>query len=882
MHSIRAYFPLLLFLFLLKSAHGQPFTAFKIKHAAQAADGQVLAIAADQDGSRRNEIFSWAPTGAWEPLDWRLPVNLDEFQPSCLVPSKKGGIFSVWERIGERYALAILYHQGERHELVTKLSFETSQHMPRTPDQAVEDGFGALWLVNDTPVALQVLIDKKQVTERALDLNYFTGARLTDIRITAGAPQITPLSVVRDLRGRVWFLGPGESGWGNMLKGLLLFDGKKFIHQAAVRGISRFWPTKQVWQLAPKDENTLYAVVRGVGVFEIDAASLEATALNEPEVKAFASAQQVFQGARSLWVAAISGGRFVEDGYTYESGTHPTIKLWRRTGASWDAPLTVSTKPGVRASFLEQSEGTWIGTAGDAAWFVTHGGHALHLDWRRCNPLPTVDWIFPLDGSRLLLVGRERGSIVNNGVPTFCDSALPEERVTFRSFIPDGDVQVDSTRGVWFMTKDKERTVRFWDGKDFTDYTLPPKASADFGEYAIRSDSAGRIWFIPRYRGAVHLFTPAAQAWRSFSSFREALQAEALAASGKLDLRQNVKGEMSSDSLNTYAPIVAADGRIAYFDGEGMGRLHYFDGKNWHDWLRTRPSGSTRPYDLALVLPEQKQQLVLMQLKQRQCFTVDASENWQPLHCAETVAKAAVEKPKYDREFYCDSVRQSDGVRDDEMRWWANTPSGLLVALGDLCSARFSIHTPNPFIDGRTIRAVFSDRLANQIFRSDSGEYVIALDGAIAPRLDLTAEKKTEADSIDVIFAGSGEEPLKYQWRLDGGEWSAWSPEKRRPFSFLKPGMHVIEARVLDRALRVGGAGAKLEINVPERGVSVEEQQQRLVKMLLAGSEHERSQALGKVKEFPGIRQLLLDSRETADRRGRWWIELALQELADK
>ncbi|MCU0858048.1 MAG: hypothetical protein MUC65_06565, partial [Pontiellaceae bacterium] len=57
-------------------------------------------------------------------------------------------------------------------------------------------------------------------------------------------------------------------------------------------------------------------------------------------------------------------------------------------------------------------------------------------------------------------------------------------------------------------------------------------------------------------------------------------------------------------------------------------------------------------------------------------------------------------------------------------------------------------------------------------------------------------------------------EELQYSWRLDGGEWSAFSRETGKTFLKLDSGQHVMEVRARDRAFNIDPSPARVEFTV--------------------------------------------------------------------
>jgi hypothetical protein len=188
----------------------------------------------------------------------------------------------------------------------------------------------------------------------------------------------------------------------------------------------------------------------------------------------------------------------------------------------------------------------------------------------------------------------------------------------------------------------------------------------------------------------------------------------------------------------------------------------------------------------------------------------------------------------------------------------------------------FGREGPDPFADGRSLRAAAVDRDGNIFLTTTHGEDCVFISsGKPRPKTQMRAD--IQGDSLRIRFDAEPPGQVWFTWRLDDGNWSEPSPHTDVVFDFLPNGKHSFEARAIDEHLQIDSGSARKGFSV---AVDRAKQVTREMALLLGKNFSARNQAVIGLSKQPVLAvPLLQKARARANDDQRWWIDAAIQEI---
>jgi hypothetical protein len=816
---------------------------------------------------------------AW--IAQQFAVDKDGAWPLYLNGGSRGAVLCLWTCNSERYWLS--EHRGTSSRLL--VSFEGTDQNPvvRT------DVAGRLWLTMNGKDIYRLVAGKMQrvysITppqmQRSGRREHFAASR-------------NPLQATVDGRGHVWFWSDALAGWIGRysLRGVLVFDGKKFTHYPTLPGL----PQKPFSFVARKDARHLWIGVEGDGLYVLDIISRRARRVPDPALGAFLHVHNIVPSGHDWYLIASTRDTDWPDGDDAQGTCH----LWRLRAASVPSRRTPSSSTGLplehwqkllsgidkayeddrhlERPLLRTAEGVWLGAFGRGIWFLpANGGAPISIDWRRGFPLSSVHRLMLLPDRRLLAVDTGDWSDAAILQPSRLVARPAMGRaLTFPTY---SEMVLDARGRVWRVLSLRDNALSEWNGARWRRHPVPPGYPLSHLGY-LATDSRHRIWLVPDFRmGPAPIFDPVGNTWQVFPTYQAALQAH---RSQGPSFRLGQHEEM--------APRFSRDGRICFSDtGAGdwtKSRVHFFDGKTWRRWSRQEirragPPGAllsdNQPFfnrvgNLCLNSTVNEQRISWEWTRAKGWRTVP----YQSDPVADQVLRQAQSiKPPAD----CVTTTPESIIRDNRGAVWFTWNRNLYKAMYGLCMPQFAPGQSHPFLDRRGLTRVLIDRKGNAFLSTQFGgdEYVM-LPGSAPPDTRVQIVQNA-IDSFTIKFSSNAKDLRWFRWRLDDGSWSEPTTTARVRLDLLPGGRHRVAVSAMDRTLQSDPTPAVVTFAVnidPARQIAA------FIADLSAPDYERREAAIrGLAKQPARALPALKAAHQKADADQRWWIDAAIQQIEE-
>jgi hypothetical protein len=736
-----------------------------------------------------------------------------------------------------------------------------------------------------------------------------------------------PLRAVIDGQGRIWFFSDVWSNGGNsyMLRGVLVWDGRRFTHHRTLAGLHLDGlPAKPcgINTLAVKDANHLWLALSDRGLYELDTRILKARHIVEPAPKAFQYIQQITAVGRDWYV--VSGSRWGDDA-AYDESVR-TGNLWLLRGGRWRLLHSGLDKAGdelwngpqmTPRPFLDTTQGLWVGAFGGSAWFLPHpqpdsrpklqpdsqlnfrsASPSVAVDWRRGLQFHSVDRFFAVGNGRVLAHSLQGSALITDTRALLARKGSSQV-TTFRTYC--GLVQ-DRSGHLWGALSLKGKALCEWDGQRWIRHPIPPDYDlANAGEHSV--DRSGRIWILPDARnGQTAIYDPNRKSWQVFASYRIALQAQ-LRRIGKrivaLAPPSFDRVETRGGRNPTQTPDFSADGRICYRNVSG--KLCYFDGKLWHQWTRQQVTK-----DLTITA-SYADRAPFFDRRGRLCINFDdktwkwsGAGGWKSYEEEADPRPAAHDNDPTEVAAPAGTVFSDTGdnshpaspdsiIRDGKGFVWIVWRSQLYKTLPGLQATQFAAKENHPFIDGRFFNQVFVDNKGNTFFNTAYGfvEYVM-ISASPPPNTKIKITPRA-VDAFTFNFSSNDSSPVSsdpsvgarprqwFKWRVDNEPWSQPQTTSQVRLDALPGGKHTLEAAVINNRLSTDPTPARVVFLVK---IDPAKQVAAFITKLSSPDYSRREAAVtGLAKQPKRALPALKAVRARASENTRWWIDAAIQQI---
>jgi hypothetical protein len=325
------------------------------------------------------------------------------------------------------------------------------------------------------------------------------------------------------------------------------------------------------------------------------------------------------------------------------------------------------------------------------------------------------------------------------------------------------------------------------------------------------------------------------------------------------------------------------DGRIGYRDR--CLQIHYFDGQRWQSWRRQEVDRSSRPYLDGPAFFDRAGN-----------FAVDIEgTTWEYLVQGGWHSTSFEPGPTDDRNLQspqplppppgCEFGSPESIAQDRVGTYWMTYRGQFYHAITGLCLPQSSTEAHQPFIDGRTVKAVFIDPQGNAFLETylhsnqNIGEYVIVNARQPLPQTRLHASVDN-VGAVKLDFESTVKGKAWFTWRADNDVWAPPAQVGEATLTGLADGKHRIEARAIDERLRIDPTPAVVEVEIHADN---QNQIAALIEHLKDQDYSVRDAAVAGLVRQPALALPLLQSaREKAGPDERWWIDAALQQIKER
>jgi hypothetical protein len=435
------------------------------------------------------------------------------------------------------------------------------------------------------------------------------------------------------------------------------------------------------------------------------------------------------------------------------------------------------------------------------------------------------------------------GAVVSDGITAEPPQSLGHwEMVQIHSLVatPDGHV--------WALKK--PGIVQEWDGKQWGIHPLPPR---DGAINQLLADNHNQVWAM-RYTG-LFLWRPNEQKWQEFPEFTTALE-QCLRADPKFALTSQADRRIS----------FSGDGRVVLLETAQDYAVVYFDGHGWRKWLRS---------EVPLGYPQFDDDGVPVIRADQNIWQFDGVGWWQSHPYPDRV-------PPWPASFRIPQKIQQLAapawpiVSDNDGGFWYLSERRLFRARPGLRIPFFGKEEPDPFADGRSLRAAAIDRDGNIFLTTNHGEDCVFISSA-KPRPKTQMHAALQGDSLRIRFGAEPPGQAWFTWRFDDGNWSEPSPRFDIALDFLPNGKHSFEARAIDEHLQIDPGSVRKEFSV---AVDRAKEVTREIALLLGKDFSARNEAVVRLSRQPVLAlPVLRKARARANDNQRWWIDATLQEI---
>lgn len=823
----------------------------ELREAAQDATGTVWALGSGPQG---DTLYRWYRDG-WEIVS--SPSIVPGAHPITLKRRTDGKVACLWSLADQKSLLTL--HEGQSSGLLADL------------DVRFEDP----WMFAGQDNSLWITEKKLRIyrvwADGVAQLMY-TIQREQLHPYGRGHELINPIFITADPQGRLWFWSDALAGGSNIgaLRGILIFDGKRFQHHAFLSGI----PDQKISFVTAKDEHRSWIALLEEGLFEVEIDSLKGRRLAEPENGAFDYVQTIFSAEGDWYV--VSGAMWRPVAKPDGQGVYSQV--WRLRDGSWEKVISgldkkVEYRRHPARAWLSRDEGLWLGSFGGGPWLLpAEGNSPIRLDWHYGVPLSSAERLFSVTKRDIMAVSFDQGSVT----ASLEDWLIPQSKIppgveTFRS---RAAVVQDEGLHLWTIRAASPDALSQWQGERWVEHALPEGIDSEQVAY-LAVDSLQRVWLCPNYhRGPAAVFDPQNRQWQVFASYPLALLAQLSRPSGF---------RLGRDEL--MVPSFSTDGRICFRDA--WDKLLYFDASQWRQWDAKGIAGdSAFNLDGPPFFDEEGRLAVNISGR---TWRFSEKNGWQA---------SVFEPDPFDRskEEARQKARAFSGCRLERFESaavGADFPIAYLTSNGQLykvaagvCISQFSSGWTHPFLDGRQVQKVLMDKKGNTFLGSflpgNPGfeENVLISAGSSTPDTSLKVDREG-ADHFRVQLSARGQAPFRYLWRLNDQAWTVLPGEQNTlRLRWLPAGLHRLEVLALDRGLQWDLTPAVETIKVR---VDAVKQIRQMISALTSGDSVQREEALQGLLLQPSraLPELERARRTASGSSARWWIDAAIQRIRE-
>ena len=880
----------------------------RLTAAAQDGTGTVWALPDDNNGydqSQSGKIYRWQTgkqtVGNW--VEQSIP-DAAGFHPAALTQGDDGSVYALWQKRdpgwypGQAQAAPapclITVHWGIRSRVQSR--FTTALPVPGPfagPLKLYVGRGGDAWVVGDAPTLLHMNPDG---TVRNFPV---TPDQVFGRKFSYGFPS-QAFSSSLDPLGRRWFWQTSQNFWmPGSLRGFLIWDGKTLAYHPTLPGL----PDTVCTLIAPHGGRFLWAAQipgpfsasqSSTGFYKIDTRTLTAAPQALPPAPVPTPIPVLTSKAARQAVPRTSIGRiFWLQGdlcviqISYSGGFH--VELWRRQGASWrkepDTLAQILYNYGNQANptpdaVLDTPQGTWLAVNGAGLdWLPASAKDVdtavVRVNWRRGLAAGQVRDLFRLTNGQIMPFPYYGSAILPSTPPPLLP---PRPGITIGTLGQPsdmGDMLADQHRHLWgFLFRwSGQQVLEEWDGRQWHAYLIPKIKSTLPTASLYACDTQGRIWTtIQLWNPPAQsvdgrlVYDPAHDSWTEYDTVPEALAAAAAEPGMAFIPTRNTSN----------VPIFSGDGRVAYIENQ---EVFLYDGKQWRQW-KVKDIQPSYPYSNSPDHPQFKPNGALEVALDTHLYDWTPESGWQPNGIAPPVSPPPTTLPPGGPADYYGPL-----IPD-------NAGGGWISFGGDVYLTRYGLWRKvaalsgrgSPFYDGRTLQNVLQGPDGRYFFETTPGgfyEYVVWSPPAVllpAPRIQVAT---LSADAVRLRFQAAQSGPHELQWRLNGGAWSApLTGGGPVMLTALRPGTYRVEAQAVNSLLQASPAPSVAVFTVqPPTAAQIA----AWVQALLSGSDDAREAAVtGLVKLPAAALPALHAARPGASESGQWWIDAAIQQIADQ
>jgi hypothetical protein len=812
------------------------------------ASGDLWAHA--RDG--QSPAYRYTRTG-WQPQGTSVPYSECVF----MTPGPREGVYALCLDRAKSQAYVIRYTR-------TEATILGGVPYKQEPGRLVIEPGGAAWVLGPSRELVRIAPGGQPVSYRIPDdgIAWRNQPRNDD-------------AVLRDVngtvddRGRVWFWSyspPSASLWDASIQGFAIWNGKDIIPAGHLFGL----PDGAIASVTPKDKKHFWVCVQNNGPYSVDTDALTGETV-APANESIESAARVFSDGRSwfalAWPNRVSGDRLGE--------------LWRLAPASGSA--TASAKPSLRwtpvvkgfqytyapnilTPVAATNTGTWIGAWGGGIWWLPRNGSAaVAVDWRRGYRDDVTDAFGRLPDGRIVAASsnlqwtyRAKAGIL---MPASPPPLLPPSEPAVET-IPvgnrnDAPLRPDSRGRLWDLRFAAGATIDEWDGNRRIAHPLP-KEAAQYYWPILAVDNQDRIWLFrdsgnpPTPSPSAMVLDPRAERWRTFTDPQIALQSHA--ADPGFAFRPECPER----------PLVK-NGKICFY----LSKYLYFDGKNWHTWSPHEALAQSLSFDGDEPAVEGSMH----------------EWRWDGSEWRQEGPTPLTRKPE--RDILISRLPPEGAARneidsiaaDGDGGIWFTSRGQLYRSLGDRITPVFAQGEANPFSMGMRIDSVVKDAEGKYWISPaypHNGDYLRLIPRRQPGAIAVTAHQNAK-DDFTTTVSGAPADSL-FTWSLDGGPLIAARDSSRR-WRYLLPGRHAVTVT----AMSPQSLPLQNSMTVPILSTGAPQDQiTRLTALLTSGSDSDREEAVKALSVYGDVAVPALKSaRSTAGQNGAWWIDTALQKIAE-
>ncbi|HVF10455.1 MAG TPA: hypothetical protein VNA16_06620 [Abditibacteriaceae bacterium] len=680
------------------------------------------------------------------------------------------------------------------------------------------------------------------------------------------------LQVVGDGQGRTWFWSDALSEGLNRLslRGVLIFDGKKWVHHPRLSGV----PDKPYTALVLKDVRHFWLAVGDYGLYELDSVTRRARRIRDPAPTAFFCVQKIARLGPDWYLVAESpevrypdGDLSLRNGDLWRlSGTASAPDKWQKllSGLDWTDTITGRAN----RALISTPSGLWLGALAGGVWFVPRDGAPVRIDWRRGFFFAAVHRLFRLRDGRVMALDL---SYHGGTVADLAQYLAVKPDLKIETFNTYGNMAQDSGGRLWCVRSLRDNAVREWDGRQWLRHPVPAGFTLSHLFY-LSPDASGRVWLLPDQRDdETAIYDPARDSWQVFPTYAAALQSQL----SKLGPQRAALLRLGGRDYLT--PRFSSDGRICYRSVSE--KIYFFNGEIWRKWSRKQIKHTSKPNETEF------DGAPFFNHAGKLCVNIDRdswewlpSRGWHTIKYEEDPGTGGSGQPEspLTTPSVCQVQNPESLQRDKAGALWLTSKQQLYKAMFDLCAPQFSPSERHPFRDGRSLHDVYSDGYGNQFMRTSSGgeEYVLLRPRQPLPQTQLKLTPLS-VDTFTLDFATSVRGQRWFRWRLDDGAWSTPAAATRVLLDALPGGRHRFEAVAIDSRLQIDPTPAVVSFTVT---VDPAQQIAGFIAALGAEDYKRREAAVAALARQPArALPALRAARAAADADGRWWIDAAIQ-----